>query len=258
MNIATVLFTLPDKRGDPTHFTAIWGRKAVALSKSLGYKTVVLSGNQTTHANVSSALIKYNPRVVIHYGHGCRTNLQGQDGCIITRNYNTNELMEMAQGSIEDRIKLLKILDFEKQPLGQLSCPGICNIDSDPCADRCKDDTNVGLLKDKIILTTACFSADQLGKCAISSGADGYKGFDDLFLFPTDGMESQNLFGDLELIFIRELLLGKTIDEAEAVMSEKEDILITKFKPIKYMSLSLLWNKIHRKTLGNLDATIYY
>jgi len=250
---ATILFTAPMIKNDPTTYTYGWAQRAITMAKSLGYNVVVLEKDKTNYKDVSDALVKYNPRVVVHYGHGCRTNLQGQDGCIITRNYNIDELLGMAQGSIEERTNLLKMLNH----LGTLSCPGICNIDNDPCADRCRKDTNVGLLKDKIIFTTACYSADQLGKCAVKAGASCYVGFDELFLFPVDRMGSQNMFGELQLIGLRELLMGKSIADAESIMSEEEDKLITKFKPIKYMSLSLLWNKIHRKTLGNLYTTIY-
>lgn len=250
---ATILFTAPMVKNDPTTHTYVWAQRAIAMAKSLGYRVVVLEKDKANYKNVNDALVKYDPRVVVHYGHGCKTNIQGQNGCIITRNYNIGELLDMAEGSNEDRIQLLKILKH----LGNLSCPGICNIDNDPCADRCREDTNVGLLKDRIIFTTACYSADQLGKCAIKAGASCYLGFDELFLFPVDRMGSQNMFGDLQLIGLREILMGRSVAEAEDIMSKEEDKLITKYKPIKYMSLSLLWNKIHRKTLGNTNATIY-
>lgn len=251
---ATILFTLPEKKGDPTYHTAVWGRKAVAMAKSLGYNVVVLQKEQTTYQNVTNTLEKYNPRMVVHYGHGCKTNIQGQNGCIITRNYNIDELLSMAQSPfIEDRQKLLGMLNH----LGELSCPGICSLENDPCASRCREDTNVSLLKNKIVYTTACYSADQLGKCAIQYGADSYTGADDLFLFPVDRIGSQDIFGDLQLLGLREILLGHSVGDAEAAMSEAEDKLITKFKPIKYMALSLLWNKLRRRTLGNWDITIY-
>lgn len=257
MEPATILFTAPMVKNDPTTYTHGWAQRAVAMAKSLGYRVVVLEKDNANYKNVSDTLVKYNPKVVVHYGHGCRTNLQGQEGCIITRNYSGSELLKMAEGSIEERMELLKILKFEKFPLGQLSCPGICNIDNDPCADKCIQNTNVGLLKDKIVFTTACFSADQLGKCAIKAGASCYIGSDELFLFPVDRMGSQNMFGELQLIGLREILSGGSVADAEAVMSEEEDKLIREYKPIKYMSLSLLWNKVHRKVLGNKNATIY-
>lgn len=252
---ATILFTLPKKRGDPTTYTHAWGQKAVAMARSLGYKIVILEGNNVTYDNVNKTLVKYNPRVYIHYGHGCRTNLQGQNGCIITRSYNIDELLDMAQSPyIEERQQLIGMLNH----LGELSCPGICSLENDPCEDRCRKDTNLNLLTDKIAITTACFSADQMGKCAIAYGADSYMGFDELYLFPVDRLGSQDIFGDLQLLGLKEILLGNSVGDAEAVMSEAEDKLIREFKPIKYMALSLLWNKIHRKALGNLNATIYY
>lgn len=257
MDTATILFTMPMKNGDPTQYTYIWAKKAVKMARSLGYKIVILEKDKATYQNVNSALEKYNPRIVVHYGHGCRTNLQGQDSCMITRDYNIDELLDMAESPyIEERQKLLRMLDFETHPLGQLSCPGICNIE-DPCADRCREDTNLGLLKNKIVFTTACFSADQLGKCAVKYGVDSYIGYDDLFLFPVDRIGSQEMFGQLQLVGLKELLLGGSVADVEYLMSSEEDKLIRKFKPVKYMALSLLWNKMHRKVLGNLNATVY-
>lgn len=258
MDTATILFTIPEKKNDPTYHTAIWARKAVQMAKSLGYDVVVLEKDKVTYENVNKVLTTYNPSVVVHYGHGCRTNLQGQNGCMITRNYDIDELLSMAESPyIEERQKVLNILHFERHPLGQLSCPGICKIDSDPCTDRCRKDTNVDLLKNKIVFTTACFSADQLGKCAVRYGATSYLGYTDLFLFPVDRMGSQEIFGQLQLTGLKELLLGGSVADAEYLMNFEEDKLIRRFKPIKYMALSLLWNKIHRRVLGNLDGTIY-
>ena len=252
---ATILITIPLKMGDPTEYTAIWAEQAVKIAKSLGYNVVALRGDETTHANVTEAIIKYRPMLMTHYGHGCPLSLQGQRECIVSRRYSADELMCMAQSpNIEERQKLLKILN----PLGQLSCPGICSLgDSDPCSPYCTYDTNIGLLKGSIIISVACHSAAALGVCGVKYGVKTYVGEDDLLMFPVDTMHSQDIFGELQLVMLKELLMGKSIGEAEKTMSELEDSYIRKYKSIKYVSLPLLWNKIHRKLLGNKNAMIY-
>jgi hypothetical protein len=252
---ATILITIPLKRGDPTEHTAIWAEKAVKIAKSLGYNVVALRGNETTHANVTEAIIKYRPEIMTHYGHGCPLSLQGQQECIVSRKYSTDEMLCMAQSqNIEERQKLLNILN----PLGQLSCPGICSLgDSDPCSPYCTYDTNVNLLKGSIVIAVACHSASQLGMCGVNYGVKTYVGEDDLLMFPVDTMNSQDMFGHVQLTLFKELLLGKTIEEAERTMSELEDSYIRKYKKVKYISLPFLWNKIHRKVLGNKNAMIY-
>lgn len=122
---ATILITIPLKKGDPTEYTASWAEEAVRIAKSLGYNVTALRGNETTRKNVNDAIIKYRPMLMTHYGHGCPLSLQGQQECIVSRRYSTDELMCMAQSqNIEERQKLLKILN----PLGKLSCPGICSL----------------------------------------------------------------------------------------------------------------------------------
>lgn len=252
---ATILITIPLKRGDPTEHTAVWAEKAVQIAKSLGYNVVALRGNEATHANVTEAIIKYRPKVFSHYGHGCPLSLQGQQECIVSRKYSIDELMCMAQSSnIEERQELLKILS----PLGQLSCPGICSLgDTDPCSPYCTYDTNINLLKGSITIAVACHSAAQLGKHAVNYGVKTYVGEDDLLMFPVDTMHSQDMFGELQLVMLKELLLGKSVQEAEKTMSELEDSYIRKYKRVKYVALPMLWNKIHRKVLGNKNAMIY-
>lgn len=252
---ATILVTIPLKKSDPTEYTAAWAEKAVQIAKSLGYNVIAIRGNDTTHKNVTDAIIKYRPMLMTHYGHGCPLSLQGQRECIVSRRYSADELMCMAQSqNIEERQKLLKILN----PLGQLSCPGICSLgDSDPCSPYCTYDTNINLLKGSIIISVACHSASQLGICGVNYGVKAYVGEDDLLMFPVDTMNSQDMFGELQLVMFKELLLGKSIQEAERSMSELEDSYIRKYKRVKYLALPMLWNKIHRKVLGNKNAMIY-
>lgn len=252
--LATVLITIPLKKGDPTEYTALWAEKAVQIAKDLGYNTVAIRGNNVTYENVTNAIKKYRPSLTAHFGHGCPSSLQGQLECIIARKYNIDELICMAESShMEERQRLLNMLN----PIGKLSCPGICFLNNDPCSPYCTYDTNINLLKGSMVLAVACHSASQLGKCAINYGVKTYIGEDDLLMFPVDTMNSQDIFGEVHLVMFKELLLGKSVQEAARSMSELEDSYIRKFKKIKYIALPMLWNKIHRKLLGNTNAMIY-
>lgn len=253
-NPTTVLFTLPERNGDPTQYTAIWGRKAVAMAKGFGYDIKILEKDDVTYKNVTETIKKYNPRLYVHFGHGCGSSLQGQYECAIVRKYTVDELICLAESpNTEDRQRLIKLLN----PLGELSCPGICALDNDPCSPLCTYDTNVNLLKGSIILAVACHSASQLGRCAINYGVQTYIGETDLLMFPVDSLKSQDIFGEVQLTFLKELLMGKSIQEAEQTMSELEDSYIRRFKKTKYIALPMLWNKIHRKILGDKNAMIY-
>lgn len=251
---AVILVTMPKKKSDPTEYTYQWAERAVQIAKDLGYDVVTIKGADNTYNNATEALKKYKPRLYVHFGHGCGSSLQGQHECEIVRKYSVDELICMAESPyIEDRQRLIKLLN----PMGELSCPGICTLDNDPCSPLCTYDTNVNLLKGSLVLAVACHSASQLGRCAISYGVKVYIGEDDLLMFPVDTLKSQDMFGDVQVTFIKELLIGKSVEEAEKRMSEEEDILIRKYKKIKYISLPLLWNKIHRKVLGDKNAMIY-
>lgn len=252
MNPETILITMPYKKGDPTEFTYKWGEEAVKIAKKLGYKVIEIKEKDTTYNNVTDIIKKYNPRIMTHFGHGCPNSLQGNNECILTRKFSVDDIVCMLQYP-QGRQKVLKLLN----PLGQLSCPGICALNNDPCGGVCTYDTNINLMKGSIIYSVACHSASQLGPCGIKYGVQSYIGEDDLLMFPVDSLKSQDIFGDVQLTFFKELLMGKSVQEAEKVMSELEDSYIRRFKKIKYVSLPLLWNKIHRKTLGNKNATIY-
>ncbi len=252
MNPATILITMPFKKGDPTEFTYQWGKEAVRIAKQLGYKVIQIKEKETTYNNVTEAIKKYKPRLMTHWGHGCPNSLQGNSECIVTRKFSVDDIVCMLQYQ-EGREKVLKLLN----PLGQLSCPGICSLNNDPCGGVCTYDTNIGLLKDSIIYGVACHSASQLGVCSIKYGIQTYIGEDDLLMFPVDSKNSQDMFGNVQLTFFKELLMGKTVQEAEKAMSELEDSYIRRYKNVKYVALPLLWNKIHRKVLGNSNNLIY-
>lgn len=251
---ATIMITMPKKLGDPTEYTFEWAIKAAQMVKDLGYNVITIKENGTTYDNVTKIIKENNVRLFLHFGHGCLNSLQGNTECILTRKFSIDELICMAESPyIEERQRLLKLLN----PLGQLSCPGICRLDNDPCSLTCQHDTNINLLKGAMIMAVACHSASQLGPCSIKYGIETYVGEDDLLMFPVDSMRTQDIFGEVHLSFIRELLLGKSIQEAEKVMSELEDSYIRKFKKVKYIALPMLWNKIHRKVLGDKNAMIY-
>lgn len=254
MTSATILITMPIKKGDPTEYTYQWATKAVKIAKDLDYNVVTIKGVDNTYNKATEAIKKYKPRFYAHFGHGCGSSLQGQNECEIIRKYSVDELICLAESPyIEDRQKVIKLLN----PLGELSCPGICRLDTDPCSPLCTYPTNVNLLKGSIVLAVACHSASQLGRCAINYGVQTYIGEDDLLMFPVDTLKSQDIFGDVQLTFLKELLMGETVQEAEIAMSELEDSYIRRFKKTKYIALPMLWDKIHRKVLGDKEAMIY-
>lgn len=250
----TVLITMPVKKGDPTEYTFLWAMKAEQMAKDLGYNVITIKGKDNTYDNATKAIKQYHPMLYTHFGHGCGSSLQGDSECEIVRKYSIDELICMAESPyIEERQKVLKMLN----PLGKLSCPGICSLDNDPCAPYCTYPTNVNLLKGSIIIAVACHSASQLGKCAINYGVKTYMGYDDLLMFPVDTMNSQDMFGEIQLTMFKELLLGKSVQEAVNTTEKLEDTYIRKFKTVKYIALPILWNKIHRQVLGNKNAMIY-
>ncbi len=254
MNSATIMILCPMKKGDPTEYTWQWAQKAIKMGKGLAYDVKVLEKEDVTYKNVSEAIKKYNPRILATFSHGCPSSIQGQRECSIVRKYSVDELICMAESPyIEERQRVMKLLN----PLGKLSCPGICKLDNDPCSPLCSYDTNVNLLKGSIVVAVACHSASQLGRCSIAYGVQTYIGEDDLLMFPVDSLNSQDMFGEVYLSFIKELLMGKTVKEAEQVMSELEDSYIRRFKKTKYIALPMLWNKIHRQILGNANNMIY-
>lgn len=247
-NNDTVLITAPNKKGDPTSYTWEWAKKVEKMAKSLGYRVIFIEKDDVDYENVSSAIQKYKPRLYIHCGHGCSTTLVGQYECIITRKFTLDELLMM--DNFQEIIQPLKYIT---------GCKYMCQLEGmqDPCLPMCHNGTNVGLLKGMIVVAIACYTGGQLARCAIKYGASSYIGEDDLLLFPVDRMHSENIFRDIQLVFIKELLEGKSISEAEIAMNRYEDNMIKIYKKTKYISLPILWNKIHRKIHGNKDVRIF-
>jgi hypothetical protein len=240
-----ILVTRPMKLSDPTEYTYQWGDHIVKMIKKAGHNVIDLKRNEVTYERVTHELQKHHPRLYIHIGHGCPNSLQGQNECVLTRRFGVDELMGMPNFK-----EIMKPLSYVS------GCEGSCLSNPDVCNPLCMSDTNVNNLKGTIVYTVACYSAIQLGKCAVKYGADVYCGFDDLMLFPVDDMGSQDLFRDVHMVFIKELLNGKTIEEAKEITSNYEDTLISFHKKTKYIALPLLWNKMHRSIHGNTGARL--
>jgi hypothetical protein len=250
-NRISILITIPKKAGDPTWYTSQWAHKMESIARSLGYNVIILKGDNVTYKNVNAAIERYKPRLYIHSGHGCPASLNGQNECIVTRKFSIDELMSMGEMEPEKLDKLFN-------PVKLSGCgKSICTLESNACSPICMKDTNVHLLKGSIIYAVSCHSAEWLGKCAIRYGIRSYVGYEDLLLFPVDGMRSQDMFGEVHLEFLKYLLEGYTVGEADRAMRNMEDIYIKLYKDTKWVGLPLLWNHIHRKVLGNSNTRIY-
>lgn len=248
MNNQVIVVTRPMKQNDPTSYTYYWGEAAVKMMKDYGYKVIDLKKNEASYENVTRTLQQYRPILYVHVGHGCPASLQGQNECILTRRFGMDELISMPQTQLREIIKPL---------IYSSGCTNTCMSTPDVCNPLCMNNTNIQTLKGTIVYTIACYSASQLGKCSIRYGAETYIGYNDLMLFPVDEKHSQDMFRDVHLMFLKEILEGKTVAEAESTMNAYEDELIRFYKNTKYVSLPLLWNKLNRGILGNRNASIY-
>ena len=234
------------KIGDPTEYTYQWGEEIIEMMRNYGYDVIDIKKNDVTYDNVSKSIEYYKPRLYVHIGHGCPTSMQGQNECIVTRNFDINELTNMP--------------NFKEiiQPLiYQTGCTHTCKTLPDICNPICTNPTNVNLLRGTIVYTISCYTAAQLGNCAVKYGAEAYVGFKDLMLFPVDDVNSQDIFRDVHKMFLNELLTGHTIKESTEKTEKFENELISLYKRTKYISLPLLWNKLNRKVIGNSGASLY-
>lgn len=251
--MVNIMLLRPMKKGDPTEYVYQWGGAAAKLIKDLGYNLIDIQKDDVSYENVSFAIQKYRPRVLISFSHGCPTSLVGQNECVITRKFSLDELLGMS-----NFLEIVQPLNYAtgcKYTCGMSGSDGIGEM-PDVCSPICSYGTNVGLLRDTIVIAIACYSASQLGKCAIKAGASCYVGYNDLMLFPVDSMKSENIFRDVHLVFIKDLLEGKSIEEAEIAMNQYEDSMIRLYKKTKYVALPLLWNKKIRRVLGDYNARI--
>lgn len=251
MEPATILITMPFKKGDPTEYTFQWATEAVKIAKDLGYKVVTIESDNTTYNKVTEVIKKYKPRLYTHFGHGCVASLQGNTECIVTRKYSVDDLLCMANDPLQH-----ERLDRLMNPL-KASCEYLCSLENEQCNPLCTYDTNIGELKGSIVFAVACHSASQLGICAAKYGVETYIGFNDLLMFPVDSVGSQNFFKDVHLKMFESILLGRTVKESEEEMISLETSYIKYFKKTKYIALPMLWNKIHRQIIGNENSMIY-
>ena len=253
MSHAKVLIIMPMKPGDPTEYTYQWAQKAVELSNDLGYDTKVIEKEKTSYKNVTQTIRDFKPRLFASFSHGCPNSLQGQTECMVTRKFAPNELMAMYDNP--EKIDVFRKLFH---PLGNcVTMNGICSLEDNICNPICTNETNINELKGTIVFATACFSAKQLGICSTKYGVQSYIGYQDLLMFPVDTINSQDLFGEIQLEFFKSLLFGRTTGQAEQDMIKLEDKYITQYKNTKYVSLPILWNKVNRRVLGDVNATIY-
>lgn len=246
-----IIITMPRKDKDPTQHTYEWATKMVKIARELGYQVVTIEKDDVNYDYVTKMIQLHHPRLFIHVGHGCTTSLQGQWECIVTKKFSIDELVEIGKRDIS---KLDRILNPVK--LGGCG-KSMCKLENDICNPICLKDTNINLLKGTIIYGVACHSASQLGKCSIRYGIESYIGYDDLLLFPVDDMRSQDMFGEVHIEFLRCLLEGYSVSEANKEANKMESNYIRIYKKTKYISLPLVWNKMHREILGNKDARIF-
>jgi len=254
METAKILIVAPMKKRDPTQHTYLWAQKAVQLAKDFGYEVKTIEKNDVTYENVTNKIKTFKPRLFASFSHGCPNSLIGQNECVVTRKFTTDELLSMYDSNIPEKIETFKKMI---NPMGDISCPGICQLTTDVCNPICNNETNIDALSNTIVYATACFSAKQLGVCSVKYGIQSYIGFQDLLMFPVDNLKSQDIFGEIQLEFYKSLLMGKTISQAEQDMITLEDSYIRKYKKIKYISLPMLWNKVNRRILGNKEASLY-
>lgn len=252
MNSAKILIVMPMKEDDPTIHTHEWALKAFHFATNLGYNVKTIEKDDVTYDNVTKLIKEFKPQLFTSFSHGCPNSLQGQNECMVTRKFNFDELISMYNS-----INPEKVDTFRKmfKPLGD--CKGMCSLDDNICNPLCSNETNINELKNSIVYATACFSAKQLGKCAINYGVQSYIGYQDLLMFPVDSKNTQNIFGEIQLSFIKSLLMGNTVEQAEKDMITLEDAYIKRYKKVKYVSLPILWNKVNRKVLGNKNASLY-
>ncbi len=254
METAKILVMMPMKPGDPTQHTYQWAQKAVQMAKDFGYDIKTIEKDNVTYENVTKSIQTFKPRLFASFSHGCPNSLIGQNECVITRKFSVDEMLEMNESGIPEKVDVFRKMI---NPLGGISCPGICELSNDVCNPLCNNKTNIGELKNSIIFATACFSAKQLGACSTKYGVQSYIGFQDLLMFPVDTMNSQDMFGEVQLEFYKSLLMGNTVNQAEQDMIRLEDKYIKQYKPIKYISLPMLWNKVNRRILGDKNASLY-
>jgi len=248
MNTATIMILAPRKPNDATVWTYDWAQKTIKMAKNLGYNVVSIEKDATTYDNVTKSIQKYQPRLLASFSHGCQSSLNGQKECMITRKYEINELMEMEPEILSSLLNPVKLSGCTKE---------ICGLQDSVCLPLCFNPTNIHLLKGTIVISVACHTSRHLGRCAVAYGATTYLGYSDLLLFPVDTMQSQDMFGDIHIQLMKNILMGDSVGEAYNKIMKMEDSYIRMYKSVKWVGLPLLWNHKHRELLGDKSATVY-
>jgi hypothetical protein len=240
MNPKKILITRPAMYEDmATHHTYYWADPVIKYARSLGYDILDYQKKNVTYNNVTAIMKSYNPDVYIHFGHGCPSNLIGQEECVITN------------GRTSYNVGNSKYLDSKSNPFTY-------RMDDDYMCDRlCPKESNVALLRRKDAITYSCHSASRLGVCAMSAGAKSYAGFDDYLIFMTDSVETENIFKGCLLTYTYSLLNGDTIRTAASNTYKEFDNNIKKYKNVSYLGKLLMWDRMAFKVYGDGNQTLF-
>ena len=138
----------------------------------------------------------------------------------------------------------------------QNGCSLTNGFPEDVCSTQCQKPSNMGGLKDAIVVTFSCHSASQLGKCAVKYGARAYIGFSDFMMFTSDGVGSQKLFRDALLPMAIELVNGKTVGEAVDATKAALYSAAKQWKSIKYLAIPFYWNYEYMQVEGDMNARL--
>lgn len=235
-----ILITRPAMDGDmATHHTYSWATPVIKYARSLGYDVLDYQKYHVTYSNVTDILSRYNPDMYIHFGHGCPSNLIGQQECVITN------------GGSNYNISNPKYLDENSNAYTY-------RMDDDIMCDMlCRRESNVGLLEGKVVVAYSCHSASRLGLCAMKAGAKSYAGFDDYLIFMTDSVETEEIFKECLLTYTYSLLDGDTVRRASNNTYKEFDANIKRYKNVSYLGKLLLWDRMGFKVYGDGNLTLF-
>lgn len=126
----------------------------------------------------------------------------------------------------------------------------------DVCQNQCNLPPNLDILKGMIVITFSCHSTSQLGKCAIRYGARAYVGFGDYMMFTSDRLGSETLFKEALMPMAIEVINGKTVGEAVEITKNELLSKAKRWKPVKYLSIPMMWNHEYMEVLGDMNARL--
>ena len=133
----TIMISRPNMgASDATRYTYKWADQVIKRARYLGYGVYDYKKSSVNYENITNGLIKHNPDVYMHFGHGCPDSLIGQESCIV-------------MNDMED-------ISNDKAYGEDINCMPFCGMPP-----------NVNLLKDKVVISVACHSAKNLGDFAM-------------------------------------------------------------------------------------------